>query len=268
MVTVPASRSAAGRSAAGRSAAVRTAWPALGAAAAAGAGYWFCMSPYSQALGTFPWRGARSDKVVALTFDDGPNEPYTSQLADFLGDRRIRATFFQVGRAVLRYPEVSRRLIADGHVIGNHGFTHEFTNYLSPRALAQDVQMGQAALATVGLRPALYRPPWLLRIPALRAVLAENGLRAVSGEFCHPLEVFQPRPQLIAERVLAKVRPGSIVIFHDGYDGHVGDRSSTVTAAKIVVDQLRRDGFGFVTIDDLLAVPAYQHDGPVRTDVR
>lgn len=232
---------------------------AVAAAAASGAAYWYCMSPYSQALGTFPFRGARTGKTVALTFDDGPNEPYTSQLADFLAERAIRATFFQVGRAVLRYPEVVRRLVADGHVIGNHGFTHEFTNYLSPRTLADDVRKGQAALATVGLRPALYRPPWLLRIPALAGVLDHNGLRAVSGEFCHPLEVFQPQPELIARRVLAKVGPGSIVIFHDGYDGHEGHRAATVAAARIVVDELSKDGFSFVTVDEMLGLPAYQH---------
>jgi peptidoglycan-N-acetylglucosamine deacetylase len=237
--------------------AARLRWPAAGAAAAA-AGYWFCMSPYSQALGAFPYRGPGSDKVVALTFDDGPNEPYTSQLADFLAQRRIRATFFQVGRAVLRYPEVSGRLLADGHVIGNHSFTHEFTNCLSPRALAEEVRKGQEALATIGLRPALYRPPWLLRIPALRGVLAEHGLRAISGEFCHPLEVFQPRAQLIADGVLGKARPGSIVIFHDGYDGRAGNRSSTVAAAKIVVDRLSADGYRFVTVAELLGIPAYQ----------
>jgi peptidoglycan-N-acetylglucosamine deacetylase len=237
------------------------------AAAAAAAGYWFCMSPYSQALGTFPYRGARTDKVVALTFDDGPNEPYTSQLADFLAQRQIRATFFQVGRAVLRYPEVSRRLLADGHVIGNHSFTHEFTNCLSPRALAEEVRMSQQALATIGLRPALYRPPWLLRIPALSGVLAEHGLRAVSGEFCHPLEVFQPRAQLIADGVLAKARPGSIIIFHDGYDGHAGNRASTVAAARIVVDRLSTCGYRFVTVDELLGIPAYQQQEPAMTAV-
>jgi peptidoglycan-N-acetylglucosamine deacetylase len=246
-------------------AARRLARPALGAAAAAGAagaGYWFCMSPYSQALGPFPYRGQAGGKVVALTFDDGPNEPYTSQIADILAERQIRATFFQVGRAVLRYPDVSRRLLADGHVLGNHSFTHEFTNCLSPRALAGEVRMGQAALATVGLRPALYRPPWLLRVPALRGVLAEHGLQPVSGEFCHPLEVFQPRAQMIADGVLAKARPGSIVIFHDGYDGHEGDRASTVAAARIVVDQLSRQGYGFVTVDELLGIPAYQECQP------
>jgi peptidoglycan-N-acetylglucosamine deacetylase len=237
--------------------AARLRWPAAGAAAAA-AGYWFCMSPYSQALGAFPYRGAGSDKVVALTFDDGPNEPYTSQLADFLAQRQVLATFFQVGRAVLRYPEVSMRLLADGHVIGNHSFTHEFTNCLSPRALARELSMSQAAMATIGLRPALYRPPWLMRIPALRDVLAEHGLRAVSGEFCHPLEVFQPPAQMIADRVLAKARPGSMIIFHDGYDGHAGNRARTVEAASIVVDRLSRDGYRFITVDELLGLPAYQ----------
>jgi peptidoglycan-N-acetylglucosamine deacetylase len=236
----------------------RALWPAVGAAAAAGAAYWLCMSPYSQALGTFPYRGAREDKVIALTFDDGPNEPYTSQIADFLGERQIRATFFQVGRAVLRHPEVTRRLVADGHVIGNHSFTHEFTNCLSPLTMEAEVRKAQAALATVGVRPGLYRPPWLLRIPAMRGVLADHGLQPVSGEFCHPLEVFQPRAQMIADGVLAKAKPGSIVIFHDGYDGHDGNRTSTVAAAKIVVDRLSEQGFSFVTVDEMLGVPAYQ----------
>ena len=229
---------------------------AAGAATAA-AGYWLCMSPYSQAFGTFPYRGRTRDKVVALTFDDGPNEPYTSQIADFLAERGIRATFFQVGRAVLRSPEVTRRLVADRHTIGCHGFTHEFTNYLGRRTLAEDVRKGQAALATVGLRTALYRPPWLLRTPDLAPVLREHGLTAVSGEFCHPLEVFQPRPEMIARKVLAKARPGSIVIFHDGFDGRGGNRASTVAAARIVVDRLSRDGYRFVTVDEMLGIPAY-----------
>jgi len=229
-------------------------------AAALGAGYWLCMSPYSQVLGGFPYRGPASgdDKVVALTFDDGPNEPYTSQLADFLDERAIKATFFQVGRAVLRHPEVTRRLAASGHVIGNHGFTHEFTNYLHPRTLAVDVAKGQAALVSAGVRPALYRPPWLLRIPALAGILRRHGLQVVSGEFCHPLEVFQPRPGLIADGALGKVRPGSIIIFHDGFDGHPGNRAATVEAAKRVAGRLSAEGYRFTTVDRLLGVPAYQ----------
>lgn len=232
--------------------------------AAVGAGYWLCMSPFSQALGPFPYRGQTRDKVVALTFDDGPNEPYTSELADFLDERQIKATFFQVGRAVLRHPETTRRLAASGHVIGNHGFTHEFTNYLRPRTLAVDVRKGQQALISAGVRPALYRPPWLLRIPALAGILRQHGLRVVSGEFCHPLEVLQPRPGLIANGALGKVRPGSIIIFHDGFDGHPGNRASTVAAARRVVDRLTEDGYRFTTVDKLLGVPAYQGTAAAR----
>ncbi len=235
--------------------------PAIGAAVL-GAGWWFCGSPYSQALCPFPWRGPADDKVIALTFDDGPNEPYTSQLADFLAERQVRATFFQVGRAVLRYPEVSKRLIADGHVIGNHSFTHEFTNFLGARTQADEVRKGQAALATIGLRPALYRPPWLMRMPALPGILTRNGLQPVSGQFCHPAEVFQPRARAIADSVLRIAKPGGIVIFHDGHDGHAGNRGNTVAAAKIVVNRLARDGYRFVTVDELLGIPAYQDAVP------
>jgi peptidoglycan/xylan/chitin deacetylase (PgdA/CDA1 family) len=231
---------------------------AAGAAGAAAAGYWLCMSSYSQALGYFPYRGQAPGKVIALTFDDGPNEPYTSDIAGMLRDRGIRATFFQVGRAVLRYPEVTRRLAADGHVIANHGFTHQFPVYLRRDTLAADVRLAQEALATAGIRPALYRPPWLLRIPGMSAVLREHGLQAISGEFCHPLEVFQPSPQVIANGVLRKARPGSVIIFHDGWDGHEGYRGSTAAAAAIVADRLAGEGYRFVTVDELLGLPAYQ----------
>ncbi len=236
-------------------------WPATGAAAV-GAGWWFCGSPYSQAICPFPYRGPADDRVIALTFDDGPNEPYTSQLADFLAERQVRATFFQVGRAVLRYPEVTKRLLADGHVIGNHSFTHEFTNFLGAKTLAEEVRKGQAALATLGVRPALYRPPWLMRLPALPGILIRQGLRPVSGQFCHPLEVFQPAAPAIAGSVLRMAKPGGIVIFHDGYDGHAGNRGNTVAAAKIVVDRLAADGYRFVTVDELLGIPAYQEPEP------
>ena len=229
-----------------------------GAAAAAGVGYWLGMSSYSQAFGYFPYRAKTSDKIIALTFDDGPNEPYTSGIADVLKAREIRATFFQVGRAVLRYPGVTRRLADEGHVIANHGFTHEFPTYLRRDTLAIDVRNGMEALATVGIRPALYRPPWLLRIPSMNAVLRQHGLQAISGEFCHPLEVFQPRAEVIANGVLSKARPGSVIIFHDGWDGHEGYRGSTVAATEIVVDRLAKDGYRFVTVDEMLGLPAYQ----------
>jgi peptidoglycan-N-acetylglucosamine deacetylase len=222
------------------------------------ASYWTLMSPYSQLLGFFPYRAPASGRVAALTFDDGPNEPYTSQIADFLDDRGIKATFFQVGRCVERHPDVTVRLARAGHVIGNHGYSHQFHRCLSRRALRKELRDAQQVfLRHLGRQPALYRPPWLLRTPALFSILRNRSLQAISGEFCHPLEVFQPAPERIARGVLAKVRPGSIIIFHDGFDARGGDRSSTVGAVKLVVNRMSQAGYEFTTVDRLLGVPAY-----------
>jgi peptidoglycan/xylan/chitin deacetylase (PgdA/CDA1 family) len=228
-----------------------------GAGGLLGGAYWLLMSPYSQVLGPFPYRAVSRERVVALTFDDGPNEPYTSQIADFLDQRDIKATFFQVGRAVARDPQCTARLVASGHVIGHHGYTHRFGRYLRRETLAADMQQGLDAFAAVGLRPALYRPPWLLRIPALRAIARGHGLQVVSGEFCHSLEVFQPAAGRIARRALAKAKPGAILIFHDGLDGRGGDRANTVAAVKLVVDRLSRQGYRFTTVDRLLDIFPY-----------
>jgi peptidoglycan/xylan/chitin deacetylase (PgdA/CDA1 family) len=224
------------------------------------------MSPYSQVLGRFPYRGPGDERVVALTFDDGPNEPYTSELADYLGQEDIRATFFQVGKAVQRYPEVTKRLVSAGHVVGLHGHTHEFTQYLRRSTLADELRLGMAAFSELGIRPALYRPPWLLRIPALPGLLREHGLRVVSGEFCHLLEVAQPSPHRIAGQAFRAARPGSIIIFHDGWDGKSADRAATVEAVKLLTPRLRAQGYTFTTVDRLLGVPAYQGTADGRTD--
>jgi peptidoglycan-N-acetylglucosamine deacetylase len=225
---------------------------AAGVSGLLGGAYWLLMSPYSQVLGPFPYRAPGTERVVALTFDDGPNEPYTSQIADFLDEHDIKATFFQVGRAVDRHPQVTARLVANGHVIGHHGYAHRFGLYLRRNSLAADMQQGLDSFAALGLRPTLYRPPWLLRIPALGKIAAGHHLRVISGEFCHALEVFQPAPERIARRALAKAGPGSILIFHDGFDGRGGNRASTVGAVKIVVEGLIRQGYGFTTVDRLL----------------
>ena len=233
--------------------------PALATTAVgAAAGYWTFMSPYAQLLGQFPYRARTGRRVVALTFDDGPNEPYTGQIADYLGSQGIRGTFFQVGRAVRAHPEVTRGLVRAGHVVGHHSDTHRFSRCLSRDSLEEELVSGLATFAELGLHPALYRPPWLLRVPALFPLLRAHGLRPVSGSFCHPLEVAQIDAHRIARAAVAQARPGAIMIFHDGHDGHAGDRAQTVRAVRLVVEGLRRRGYGFVPVDELLGVPAYR----------
>ena len=240
----------------GQLAARRLACGSIGLAAAS---YWTFMSPYSQLLGPFPYRFSPSEPVVALTFDDGPNEPYTSQIADLLGASDVRATFFAVGACVQRHPESARRLAREGHVLGSHGYSHRLRRCTGRAVVRDELQRAEDAFDRhVGLRPVLFRPPWLLRTPGLFAIAREQSLQLVSGEFAHELEVLQPSPERIARRAVAKARPGSVLIFHDGVDAKGGDRSATVAAVELVVAELSARGYGFTTVDRLLGVDPYR----------
>ena len=239
----------------------------LGLLPVAGIGvYLLFMSPYSQLFGRYPYRGDPADdadRVVALTLDDGPNEPYTSQIADFLDSKGIKATFFQVGRCVERYPAATARLAAAGHVVGNHSLTHRFTTYFRPRAFERELDRTQRLLHEhLGRTPALVRTPWLWRQPMVLRAIRRRRLQAVAGVFGHPLEVFHRSGEVMARRAAALTRPGTILIFHDGFDGRTGDRSETVKAVRLTVERLLTKGYRFVTVDELLRVPAY-HDGAV-----
>ncbi|MEV8518033.1 polysaccharide deacetylase family protein [Dactylosporangium sp. NPDC051484] len=224
-----------------------------------GAAYWLLMSPFAPSSRDYPYRGPAAERVVALTFDDGPNEPYTSQILDILAAHDIRATFFHVGQCVERHPEVARRAIDAGHILGNHSLSHRFGTYLRPRAYEREVERTQRVLARVtGRTPALARTPWLWRQPALLRMLRRSGLHPIAGEFGHALEVFQPSGVAMARRAIAKTRPGSILIFHDGFDSRGGNRAETVVAVRETIEGLLARGYRFVTVDELLGVPAYQ----------
>jgi len=217
------------------------------------------MSPYSQFFGVYPWRKKTSQKIIALTFDDGPNEPYSSQIVDFLNQKGIKATFFQVGECIKRHPEVTKKMIRSGHVIGNHSLSHKFHKYFVDPSFKKEISQNQHLIETyTGLKPALFRSPWLWRQPLLLGSLKQQQLYPISGQFAHPLEVLQIDATKIAHAAIKKAKPGSIIIFHDGYDGRGANRSQTVEAVKIFVEQLSKSGYQFVTVDQLLGIEAYQ----------
>jgi peptidoglycan/xylan/chitin deacetylase (PgdA/CDA1 family) len=241
-------------------------WP-LGLIVLVAAGYGLFMAPGGRVFGYYPHRGRTDERVVALTFDDGPNEPYTSQIADALQERGIRATFFQVGTCVQRHPETTRKLYEAGHVIGNHSYSHRFTTYLRPRRFGREVAHTQTILSDVlGETPALARTPWLWRTPAVLRDLRRSALRPVAGVFAHAAEVFQPDAARIARRAVAKTKPGTILIFHDGFDGRGGYRAETARAVGLTADALIKQGYQFVTVDQLFGVGPYQEPGHGSTE--
>lgn len=221
--------------------------------------YLLFMSSYSAWPWHIPYRIKTDEKVVALTFDDGPNEPYTSQIVNFLNSKNIKATFFEVGKCLERHPEVSKKILASGHVIGNHSLSHEFHKYVLHPGFNKEIEQTQKIFKKViGKEPALFRAPWLWRTPWLIKTLRQSSLQPVSGRFCHSFEVFQIDGKKIAKRAIAKAKPGAIIIFHDGFDGRGGNRAETVKAVKITVNELLKQGYKFATIGELLGIPAYK----------
>jgi peptidoglycan/xylan/chitin deacetylase (PgdA/CDA1 family) len=213
---------------------------------------------HSQTFGAFPFRGDTSEPVVALTFDDGPNEPWTSRLLDLLGEREVPATFFQVGRCAERHPDVTRRVLAEGHVLGNHSLSHAFGRYLTePRQTAEILGGQQVLRAIAGVTPLLYRPPWLCHWPWVLRGVTGSGSSVVSGTFGSLLEVAQPSPDRMAAAAADRAAPGAMLILHDGREARGGNRAASVAAVGPLVDRLRSRGYRFRTVDEMLGVPAY-----------
>ncbi len=233
-------------------------WPLGAAIAVAGFGYVTAFRPSSQVFGPFPFEGETVDPVIALTFDDGPNEPYTSQLLAVLAERDVRATFFMVGRCAERFPATVRDVVQAGHVLGNHSYSHSFSRYIAMPTQRTEIQRGQDCLAALAdVRPGLYRPPWLCHWPWVLASIRAAGLQPVSGRFGHPLEVFQPPAHRITAAAAGLARPGGILIFHDGFEARGGFRDQTAAAVGPLIDTLRERGYRFATVDELLGVPPY-----------
>jgi peptidoglycan-N-acetylglucosamine deacetylase len=240
----------------GLAAAARVA--ALGVATIGTAAYWTGFRPRSQIFGSFPYQIETDEKIIALSFDDGPNEPYTSRLLDILDAYEVKATFFQVGRCAQRFPSTTRRVVQSGHVLGNHSYSHSFTRYVKQPRQEIEIARSQEVFYTVaGVTPALYRPPWLCHWPWVLSTLRQHGLQGVSGTFAHPLETFQPAAARLTDSAARLARPGTILIFHDGREARGGLRDQSVAAIGPLIDRLADRGYRFTTVDRLLGINAY-----------
>jgi peptidoglycan-N-acetylglucosamine deacetylase len=214
--------------------------------------YWLFLSPYSQIFGYFPYKVNTDKKVIAITFDDGPNEPYTSQLIDFLDSKNAKATFFVVAENANKSPETLIKIKRSGHSIGLHSINHKFSNYLlHPNYKEQIIKSKRMVFDISGKNPDLFRPPWLWRHPMIFKQLKDANLKPVSGIFCSNLEVFKPSSSYMAKSAIKKAKPGSIIIFHDGYNNKGTNRQKSIDAVKIFVNSLAKKGYKFITVEEL-----------------
>jgi peptidoglycan/xylan/chitin deacetylase (PgdA/CDA1 family) len=205
--------------------------------------------PQWQWFGRSLCRVETSQKAVALTFDDGPDPDATPGLLDLLDRRGIKATFFCVGEKVRRHPEIVRRAVAAGHLVANHSQRHlPWTNLLSVPALREDLQQARSTIREVtGSEPLFYRPPMGLTNPRVFRVVSELGLSIVG----YTVRGYDRRKgaDAIVARLLNGVRPGAILLLHDG--GVPAERLPEITDRLIT--GLQREGYCCLRLDELIA---------------
>jgi peptidoglycan/xylan/chitin deacetylase (PgdA/CDA1 family) len=179
--------------------------------------------------------------VVYLTFDDGPDPSVCGQILTILAREQIHATFFVVGQKVLRYPDVARRMVADGHTLGNHSWDHTRLTALSYRGIVWQLTTTQDAVARVtGVRPSLFRPPYGATNGNVARAAGATGLQTVMWGV-DPRDWAQPGSGVITNRVVGSSGPGSIILLHCLHP-------QTAAALPQIIAGLRARGFTFAAL--------------------
>ncbi len=191
--------------------------------------------------------------AVALTFDDGPVEPWTAQVLEVLERYGVKGTFFCIGENVERHPELARALVERGHTVGGHTASHRSLLLAGPAEVRREIEGGQEALRrATGKAPVFFRCPRGYKNPLVARVVRRLGLRLVG--YSYPVwDVQNPPAAEIAERVLGRVRAGDIIVMHDGFaPSRPGRRDGLVEALPAVIEGLREKGLKPVSLDEAL----------------
>jgi len=213
------------------------------------------VNPASRLYGKVSSNGNRNHRQIALTFDDGPNEPYTSQVLNILRQHGIKATFFVIGQNVHRYPEVCRQALAAGHIIGNHSYRHYRLLCLKwGKAATHEVHLAhQAIYQSTGYQVRLFRPPYGFRTPWLMYTARRSGYIVVTWDNMTSDWKEDRSAKEIVQSIIKRARPGSIIVLHDGRSTKEGyDRSQMLQALPHIIETLKNKGFDFVTVPELL----------------
>ncbi|HEY7257640.1 MAG TPA: flippase-like domain-containing protein [Gaiellales bacterium] len=214
---------------------------------------WATFTPNARLFGKVVGIGSTRRPMVALTFDDGPSPEWTPGVLDALRDAGARATFFALGRQVRAHPEIARRIVEEGHELASHGDDHSLLVFAGPRAIVQQFRAADHALADAvdGRASKLFRAPHGFRNPFVSAVAGQEGYRVV-GWHGSVFDTARPGVEAIVARCRDVLRPGAILLLHDGDgSGQGGDRGQTVEAVPHILASAREQGLEPVTVSQL-----------------
>jgi peptidoglycan-N-acetylglucosamine deacetylase len=226
----------------------------LTAAAAASAAGYQSMAPTGQWYGRTFTGGIRGSKQIALTYDDGPNDPHTLKLLDVLAKHNVQATFFMIGRHVQQRPDIARAVAQAGHVIGNHTFTHPLLIFKSEAQTRTELSDCQKSLDdAIGKHSNLFRPPFGGRRPATLRIARELGLQTVMWNVTG-YDWNAPPAATIEKKVERQMRGGNVILLHDGGHRAMGaDRAQTVIATDNLIQRYKDEVHEFATLSEMLS---------------
>ncbi|WP_241154377.1 polysaccharide deacetylase family protein [Staphylospora marina] len=215
------------------------------------------MKPSSQKPAKAPaviYKGSGDAKRVALTFDDGPDRHFTLQILEILEKERVPATFFVVGQLAEKHPDILREIDRRGHVIGNHSFSHPVMTRLSSASATRQVEETNRIIRdATGKSPRLFRPPYgAVNKPLIRQV-SDQGFHIIQWSV-DTRDWAGPSSKKIVHTVKQQVGPGGIILQHSAGGPQLKE---TVKALPVIIRHLKQEGYEFVTVDQLIGIPAY-----------
>ena len=190
-------------------------------------------------------------RLVSLTFDDGPYPPFTDRLLDVLAKHNVKATFFMIGNRIEKYPETVHRVMDEGHQIGNHSYSHPVLGFRLPARIRREIESTDNLLRQFGSAGEIaFRAPMLTRFLPVAWILATTNRTHISCNVWS-WDWTTQNPDKITKRVLKKTKPGSIIVLHDGKaeNGHA-NRAGTIEATDRIITNLKREKYRFCTIAD------------------
>ena len=210
-------------------------------------------------LTTFPlfcYANNSTKKLIALTFDDGPHIQYTEEVLNILKKNNIKATFFVIGGNVKNHPELLKKTFVDGNLIGNHSYTHPNLSKIDSNLITKELNRANDIIyKTIHVYPTLMRPPYGACDTHCDKVANTLGFKKINWDYLvNDWDVNKTTAGIIATNIIKHAGPGKILSMHDGG----GNREKTVKALPSIIATLKKEGYQFVTVAELLNTKPYR----------
>lgn len=198
-------------------------------------------------------KGSKYDKVISISFDDGPHPEYTNEILDILKTYNIKATFFVLGLHAEKYPDVIQRIVDEGHEIGNHSYSHIDMKKSNKKLIKSELEKTQNIIYSItNIKPTVFRPPYGNYNQNVLDEANLSNLQLILWTYYQDSKDWSnPGVEVIVNTTLSNIQNGDIILFHDYI---YKKESHTVDALKIIIPDLLNDGFNFVTISELMSI--------------